>query len=137
MGDVNTNYKRSTIIGILTLLVALTGGTAGLLYNLKTTGSLNARVSTVAEVSAPKVQATTTLRYVAEKGKTVLEQLRHRERVVTQQDTQDSSFVESINGLKNGADNKYWAYYINGHITGVEADKYVTKGGEEIVWKFE
>jgi len=45
--------------------------------------------------------------------------------------------VESINGFKNGADNKYWQYWVNGELPMIAADKNKIKEGDVIEWKFE
>lgn len=45
-------------------------------------------------------------------------------------------FVESIDGIKNGVDNKYWQYWVNGDLPTVAADKKEVKGGDKIEWKF-
>ncbi|MCK4524995.1 MAG: DUF4430 domain-containing protein [Candidatus Andersenbacteria bacterium] len=46
-------------------------------------------------------------------------------------------FIESINGIKNGDDGKYWQYYINDVLGDVAADKKVLKEGNNIEWRFE
>lgn len=45
-------------------------------------------------------------------------------------------FVESIDGVKNGTDNKYWQYWVNGELPMVAADKKEVKGGDKVEWKF-
>jgi len=45
-------------------------------------------------------------------------------------------FVESIDGIKNGTDNKYWQYWVNGELPMVAADKKEVKKGDKIEWKF-
>jgi hypothetical protein len=135
MGDINTNYKTSTITVLLVLLAILAAATASVLYNLDA-GRPDTHMQS-AMAATPKVQGATIIHFTAEKGKTILAQLQERERVVVQQDAQYGSFVENINGIKNGTDNRYWACYINGQIPNIGAGSYVPKGGEEIVWKFE
>ncbi len=44
--------------------------------------------------------------------------------------------VESVNGFKNGADNKYWQYWVNGKLPMIAADKNEVKEGDVIEWKF-
>jgi len=44
--------------------------------------------------------------------------------------------VESIDGVKNGTDNKYWQYWVNGDLPMVAADKKEVKKGDNIEWKF-
>jgi len=46
-------------------------------------------------------------------------------------------FVESIAGIKNGDDGKYWQYYINNILGDVAADKKVLVEEDEIEWRFE
>ena len=46
-------------------------------------------------------------------------------------------FVESIDGYKNGADNKYWQYWVNDKLGEVAADKKQVKDGDKIEWRFE
>jgi len=45
-------------------------------------------------------------------------------------------FVESIAGIKNGTDNKYWQYWVNGELPMVAADKKEVKKGDKVEWKF-
>ena len=46
-------------------------------------------------------------------------------------------FVESINGIKNGDDGKYWQYYINDVLGDTAADKKVLEEGDKAEWRFE
>jgi hypothetical protein len=136
MRDLNTHHKKSTISVIITLaLVLLTGATAGVL------GILNAKddipSQKVVTTQKDEVQPATTVRFTAIADKTVLEQLRTQAGKVTIKDSSYGDYVDAIDGLKGGTDNKYWTYYVNGRMANIGAGKYVTKGGEEIVWKFE
>jgi len=45
-------------------------------------------------------------------------------------------FVESINGVKNGTDNKYWQYWVNDELPMVAADKKEVRKGDKVEWKF-
>jgi len=45
-------------------------------------------------------------------------------------------FVESIDGVKNGADNKYWQYWVNSELPMVAADKKEIKKGDRVGWRF-
>jgi hypothetical protein len=136
MRDLNTHHKKTTISVIITLaLVVLTGATAGVL------GILNARddapVQKAATTQKNEVRPATTVRFTAIADKTVLEQLRTQAGEVTVKDSSYGEYVEAIDGLKGGTDNKYWTYYVNGQMANIGAGEYVAKGGEEIVWKFE
>lgn len=46
-------------------------------------------------------------------------------------------FVETIDGLKGGTDNKWWQYWVNDELPMIAADKKEIKGGDKIEWKFE
>lgn len=46
-------------------------------------------------------------------------------------------FVESIDGVKNGTDGKYWQYWVNDKLGEVAADKKEIKVGDKIEWRFE
>ncbi|MBU3965110.1 DUF4430 domain-containing protein [Patescibacteria group bacterium] len=46
-------------------------------------------------------------------------------------------FIESIAEVKNGADNKYWQYYVNDKLGEVAADKKEVKVGDKVEWRFE
>lgn len=45
-------------------------------------------------------------------------------------------FVESIDGVKNGADNKYWQYWVDSELPMVAADKKEIKKGDRVEWRF-
>lgn len=46
-------------------------------------------------------------------------------------------FVESIAGIKNGDEGKYWQYYVNDKLGEVAADKKEVKAGDNVEWRFE
>ena len=46
-------------------------------------------------------------------------------------------FIESINGIDGGKDNKYWSYYVNGEMPMISADKNLLKLGDKVDFKFE
>jgi len=45
-------------------------------------------------------------------------------------------FVESIDGVKNGTEKKYWQYWVNSELPPVAADKKEVKKGDKVEWKF-
>lgn len=45
-------------------------------------------------------------------------------------------FVESIDELRNGTENKYWQYWVNGELPMMAADKKEVTGGDKVEWKF-
>lgn len=46
-------------------------------------------------------------------------------------------FVESIDGLGNGTDGKYWQYWVNGELPMVAANNLQVQEGDVVEWKFE
>jgi hypothetical protein len=46
-------------------------------------------------------------------------------------------FIESIGGIKNGDEGKYWQYYINDVLGDVAADKKNLNSGDVVEWRFE
>ncbi len=46
-------------------------------------------------------------------------------------------FVESIDGLRNGTQDKYWQYWVNNELPQVAADKMQIKKNDVIEWRFE
>jgi len=44
--------------------------------------------------------------------------------------------VENIDGARNGTDNKYWQYWLNGELPTIAADKKEIKEGDRVEWKF-
>ncbi len=44
--------------------------------------------------------------------------------------------VESIKGVRNGSNNKYWQYWVNEELPQVSADKKEIKTGDKVEWKF-
>lgn len=134
MGDLNTNYKKSTLISVFVLLSVVTAGTATVLNSVNEEPKQDK--SKAAAKVEPQVKASTIVQFTAERDKTVLEQLQAREKV-TVKDSQYGSYVESINDLKGGTDNKYWSFYVNGQMANIGAGEYKTKGGETVTWKFE
>jgi hypothetical protein len=46
-------------------------------------------------------------------------------------------FIESINGLRGGMNNKWWQYWVNGKLGELAADKKQVKAKDIIEWRFE
>lgn len=44
--------------------------------------------------------------------------------------------VEQIGNYKNGAENKYWQYFVNGAQPMVGADKYILQNNDQVEWRF-
>jgi len=51
---------------------------------------------------------------------------------------EENGFVQSINGYQASEEGQeYWAFYLNGQLSQIGANQYITKDGDEIVWKIE
>lgn len=46
------------------------------------------------------------------------------------------TLVEAMGGLRNGTDDKYWSYYVNGQMAQVGAGAYLLKDTDKVEWKF-
>lgn len=69
----------------------------------------------------------------------LLEELAEKENLIIESSSYPEMgvFVESIDGLKGGADNKWWQYWINGQLGEIAADKKEVRTGDVIEWRFE
>jgi hypothetical protein len=56
---------------------------------------------------------------------------------IVAKDSDAGIFIESIGGVKNGKNARYWMYYINGKLADVSTDKYKVNSGDKIEFKFE
>jgi hypothetical protein len=69
-------------------------------------------------------------------GETALELIKRTHPTETK-DYDFGTLVESIDGVKNGTDNKYWILYINGKQATVGAGAYTIQKNDAIEWRFE
>ena len=49
----------------------------------------------------------------------------------------DSFFIDGINGITNGDDDRYWQYYVNGEFANVGCSQYILHNGDLVEWRFE
>ena len=49
----------------------------------------------------------------------------------------DAAFINSINGFKNGNDEMWWQYYVNGKYGEIGCDKKEIFDGDVVEWRFE
>ena len=80
--------------------------------------------------------APATVAYEGAVGKSALDLLIQVATVETKESAY-GTLVDSINGVKNGTDGKYWLFYVDGQMASVGADAFVSEGGENIEWRFE
>ncbi|HSE61372.1 MAG TPA: DUF4430 domain-containing protein [Candidatus Saccharimonadales bacterium] len=79
---------------------------------------------------------TTELSFIASEGTSILDQLKAHASVETQHSSY-GPFVTAINGVKGGADNTYWNFYVDDVLVQKSAAYYLPNGGEKITWKLE
>lgn len=91
------------------------------------------------DAASPEGQAQTTLvtsiTYDGRDGKTAFELLKASHEVESQ-DSDAGVFVTKINGVGGDADT-YWLYYVDGKVAIMAADKYETRNGQKIEWRYE
>ncbi|MFA6423535.1 MAG: DUF4430 domain-containing protein [Patescibacteria group bacterium] len=128
---------RKTNILVLVLVVAL----AGVLLvnsNKKNENANQAQTNTnqgqVLGASDEKVNSKL-VSYVGEDGKTAYELLKKNATVEAQESTA-GAFVQSINNVKN-TDKEFWIFYVNGEMSNSASDKYITKVGDKIEWRYQ
>jgi hypothetical protein len=68
--------------------------------------------------------------------KSALDLLKSSHDVVTKSSSY-GEYVESINGVAGGVENRYWILYVDGKMADVGADALITKTNQIIEWKFE
>ncbi len=86
--------------------------------------------SVVEEQKNPKL-----IQYEGKEGKSAFELLKANSQVVASESPL-GVFITEINGIKN-TNEEFWLFYINGELAPVGADKYITKDGDTIEWRFE
>ena len=121
---------KTTVLIIIAVLVVSVGGTIFVLREV------HSSPRPAASTPAPAQQSDNLVHFSAEPDKSVLEQLTGKA-VVETKDSQYGLYVDSINGKKNGDGGKYWVFYVDGKLASIGAGEYITKGGENIEWKFE
>lgn len=120
---VNISLTNVVAIVVLVVLVSVGGHFLGKHQQAKATAN------------SGKVAAVQSFKYDGVDGKTALELLKEKATVNTQ-DSSIGTFVLSINGVAN-TDTYYWMFYVNGELSSVGADQYVTKAGDKIEWRYE
>lgn len=135
MGETNTNLKKPTII-IAILLTLLVIGTAGALHLLGNHKTNKTALQQPATPAVHQVKADSIVQFTAQPNMSALEQLQQKANIVIK-DSQHGKYVDSIDGIKGGTDGKYWTFYVDGQMANIGAGEYLTKGGENIVWRFE
>jgi hypothetical protein len=127
--------KIKTIATSSLAVVAVTLGVATLVMVAEKPAPVAVKgAETTTQVSVP--QAQTELTFTAQKGTSVLDQLKARASVETK-DSSYGPYVTAINGVQGGTDNKYWSFYVNDTLAQKGAAEYMPEGGEKITWKLQ
>lgn len=88
------------------------------------------------EVDFGELKPKTTLSIKAQTGETILDILQKSTQLETKQ-TSFGEMVESIDGIKNGTDGKYWIYYVNNQPATVGAGDFKAEADQKISWRLE
>ena len=88
------------------------------------------------EVDFGELKPKTTLSIKAQTGETILDILQKSTQLETKQ-TSFGEMVESIDGIKNGTDGKYWIYYVNNQPATVGAGDFKAEADQKILWRLE
>lgn len=80
-------------------------------------------------------QQQTTITYQGVDGKSALDLLKSSHTV----DAKHYDFGDYVTGIdgRSAASDEYWAFYVNGQLSSVGADKYITKNSDTIQWKLD
>lgn len=127
------NKIKTIVTSVLALSAVALGVTTLTLVEKPSTTAVKG-AETVTQQGLPA--QTTEVSFTAVRGSSVLDQLKKHATVETQ-DSSYGPFVTAINGVKGGADNKYWSFYVNGQLAQKGAADYLPDGGEKITWKLE
>ncbi len=96
----------------------------------------------VSPVSSPSLAPSPTpvgrliINYQGVDTKTALELLKSSHETVTKSSSY-GEYVDSIDGIAGGVENRYWILYVDGKMATIGADALVTKSNQLIEWKFE
>jgi hypothetical protein len=130
------NKTKKLLIIALALVAVAAGGLAWTLSQPDKANTNKTNQSPAASPAKTTEQSIEPVAYDGQEGKNALELLQQHATVVTK-DSSYGPYVDSINGVRGGANGKYWAFYVNGQMAAVGAADYATKPGDSIEWKFE
>lgn len=129
----NINLSR-----VLAILVAVAILVVGLIlavnYLQQTSNESDQATETNQSLTAEPAE---NIEFTASPEGSVLDQLQAINDDVVVVESEEGSYVDSINGLAGGADGKYWSLYVDGEMATIGAADYMPKGGEVIEWKFQ
>jgi hypothetical protein len=129
------NYFKKIETIVIAVIILLLGVAYGLLndeVDTPTTQNNQATNTTTQQ----QVASESLIRYSGQDGRTAMDILKANYNVQTQSFGDMGDFVKSIDGVE--PDNKhFWALYVNGSVSQVGADQYVTKSSDILEWKLE
>lgn|SRR5680860_429916 len=131
-----SSWKYNSVLFLLVIVLLFS-----IAFALKTeTASKSKEISSASEVTNENISVT--LKIIANEDdisreSTVFDISKENVTVEYNNNYDFGVFIESINGIKNGDDGKYWQYYINGKLGDVAVDKKNLEAGDEVEWRFE
>lgn len=130
-----SNINLSRVLAILAAVVILVIGLVfAVNYLQQTSNESDQATETNQSVTAEPAE---NIEFTASPEGSVLDQLQAINDDVVVVESEEGSYVDSINGLAGGTDGKYWSLYVDGEMATVGAADYMPKGGEVIEWKFQ
>lgn len=126
--------NKKIVVGFIILMLIALGVASAIIIQLDEPRQPTTETSSVDMAEQPALAEV--IRFTAEPGKSILEQLEHKAAIETKNSAY-GVYVDAINGKRGGEEGKYWAFYIDGEMAQIGADTYITEGGELIEWKFE
>lgn len=129
------NYFKKIETIIIAVVILLLGIAYGFL-NDQVDAPTNQNNQDTTVVSQQQVPAVSNVRYSGQDGRTAMDILKANYNVQTQSFGDMGDFVKAIDGVEPDSKH-FWAFYVNGAISQVGADQYVTKSSDNIEWKLE
>jgi hypothetical protein len=116
---------------VIILLIAVAIIAVAIVFYTKNTASKNTYNSKTLISYSINKDSSTVFDALVEYGKT------NNIEIKSSIDSRYGVFVESIGGIKNGDEGKYWQYYINNTLGDVAADKKTINKNDVVEWRFE
>ena len=120
----------------LFLILILVYFSVTILLQPKIKSVLRVSTSTPTQIPQEKNRSGENINYKCEKDQTAFDLLRKNSESVETKDYSFGRLVTAINGIKSGADGKYWTYFIDDKSATSSADNYKCVDSERIEWRF-
>lgn len=125
--DVQPQQSNKKLLGIGAIVFVVVVAIASFFALRIDTGLFGSNPEEPSQVASERIE------YSGRDGVTALDLLKEQEEVEEQ-----GGYVTAINGRAATEENReYWAFYLNGQLSQLGAEQYVTNDSDEIVWKIE